>query len=343
MAGTWVMSVRRSALMGLRSARTPLRVRAFPRRLFASSVNMEMIKKLRSESGAPIKDCKKAIEECGDDLEAALEWMRKQGTLVRGKRANQEASQGLIGISFAENGETAALLEMSTETDSAARIDLFHNLIAGVSQSILKDDSPNSNGEGAALVMDTAALEGLSWEAADGAETASFGTVKEAVSDAVLQIRENILPRRGVRLNVPGGVVAGYVHNVLPIGLDNVKVGAIGVLVGLQGAPEGSKDAAKDLAYKIAMHIAAAKPEFLSSDFMSDEQKEAQENLLVKGRMQKFYNETCLLEQTYLIHDGTDSAPTVKKLLQTEAKKMGSSQKSLEITSFHSFRLGERS
>eukprot|EP00467_Chlorarachnion_reptans_P024258 CAMPEP_0114523728 /NCGR_PEP_ID=MMETSP0109-20121206/21449_1 /TAXON_ID=29199 /ORGANISM="Chlorarachnion reptans, Strain CCCM449" /LENGTH=313 /DNA_ID=CAMNT_0001705069 /DNA_START=416 /DNA_END=1357 /DNA_ORIENTATION=+ len=311
---------------------------------------MELLKKLRGISGAPIKDCKKAIEECGENLDDALEWMKKQGTLVRGKRADQDASQGLVGIAFGEE-DTAALLEISTETDSAARIDLFHDLVKGVACSLLESQNSESGS-----VMDTSSLESLSWT---GDSKEGSNTVKEAVAAAVLQVRENIFPRRGVRLHVPNGVVAGYVHNVLKTEVEDVKMGAIGVLVGLSGVPVSAKKDAHELAYKIAMHVAAAKPEFLSREDISEEQRQAQENLLteiaksegkpekvvakmVQGRMQKYFQDTCLLDQTYLIHSGEETnPPTIKKLLKSEGEKMSCSEP-LEIAAFHCFRLGEK-
>ncbi|GAB5369288.1 hypothetical protein AAMO2058_001392300, partial [Amorphochlora amoebiformis] len=247
--------------------------RVIPRdfRRFFAGVNMELLKKLRGVSGAPIKDCKKALEETDGDMDEALEWMRKQGTLVRGKRASQDATQGLVGVAF-EGDDSAALVEVTSETDSAVRIEIFHNLLSGVAHSLLSTPSDDN-----VTSLNTSQLEELKW---NSGSKGAHSTVKDAVADAVLQIRENIFPKRAIRLSVPGGVIGGYVHNVLKTDIPEVKMGQIGVLVAVEGASEGKKPEAKELAHKIAMHVAAAKPEYLSSDVIPTEKRIAQEDLL---------------------------------------------------------------
>jgi len=309
------------------------------------SVSTDLIKKLRKVSGAPIKDCKKALTETDGSIDDALEWMRKQGTKIRGKREDNEASQGLVGI-CAGSDETMAIVELNTETDSAARLEQFHELVQGVSKSILEVACDSSSEE--LLDFNRNQLEELPWKSI---------TVKDAISDAVLKIRENMFPNRGARVSVPGGVVAGYVHNVAKTNIPDVKMGAIGVVVGLKGASSEKSNEAKELAHKLAMHVAAARPEYLSKDEIPEVVRQSQESLLsevaksegkpdhviekmVKGRMQKFYGETCLLDQTFLIHDGADSPPRISKLLQQEGEKLGTSG-ALEITGFRCFRIGE--
>jgi elongation factor Ts len=286
-----------------------------------ANVTASMVKELRDKTGAGMMDCKAALAETGGDLESAVDWLRKKGLSKAAKKAGRVAAEGLIGVANA--GHAGALVEVNAETDFVARNDEFKEFVKRAAALALEEDGK---------------LEQLLARKHGGA------TVQETLTALVAKIGENLSVRRTIALAVEPGVVASYVHNAA-----SPELGKIGVLVALKSTADKSKLNA--LGRQLAMHIAAAaplalKPEHLPKDVLEKEreihadaarQSGKPENVIekmVEGRMRKFYEETVLLNQTFVI----DGETTVAKVIDKASKDLGAP---VEIDAFVRFQVGE--
>ena len=286
-----------------------------------AQITAALVKELREKTSAGMMDCKKALNETNGDLEAAADWLRTKGIAKADKKASRIAAEGLVAVAI--DGTTAALVEINSETDFVARNDGFQAAVAEVAQLAL---AANSNEELAA------------------AKTASGDDVTEYFKKLVGKIGENMAFRRMEKLSVTDGVVAGYIHNAVTDGM-----GKIGVLVALESS--GDKAKLEDLAKKIAMHVAATSPLALSVDDLDpavvDKERsmlkaeaiesgkpEAIVDKMVEGRMQKFFKESVLLTQIFVM----DGERTVAKVVEDEAAAMGTDVK---MTGYVRMGLGE--
>ncbi len=288
-----------------------------------AQITAALVKELRDQSGAGMMDCKKALAETDGDLEGAVDWLRKKGLAAAAKKAGRVASEGLVAVST--DGAKGAVVEVNAETDFVSRNEQFQSFVKAVAQQAL-----TAGGD----------IEALANSDYPGGE----GTVADVLTKNIATIGENMSLRRTASLEVSEGVVASYIHNQTAPGL-----GKIGVLVAL----ESSGDAAKLEAFgkQVAMHVAAANPQALDRDsvdvtalerekeVLSDQARasgkpeEIIEKMLV-GRLRKYYEEVCLLEQGYVI-DGENS---VGKAVELFAKELGAPVK---LTGFVRFQLGE--
>ncbi|MDH5750404.1 MAG: translation elongation factor Ts [Rhodospirillales bacterium] len=281
------------------------------------------VKDLRERSGAGMMDCKKALTECDGDIEAAVDWLRKKGLSAAAKKAGRTASEGLIGI--ATNGKSGAVVEVNAETDFVSRNENFQAFVKSIAGIVLE--------------------KGDDLESIKSASFPDTGrTVEEELTQMIATIGENMNLRRAQTLSVNEGVVTFYMHNALAPGL-----GKIGVLVAL----ESSGDAAKLEAFgkQLAMHIAAANPLAVSREGVDASDLEREKDVLaeqarasgkpeeiigkmVEGRLRKYYEEVCLLEQVWVI----DGESKVEKVLETVAKDAGAP---VAIKAFVRLALGE--
>lgn len=287
-----------------------------------AEITAAAVKELREKSGAGMMDCKTALTECDGDMEAAVDWLRKKGLSAAEKKAGRAAAEGLVGM--AVDGTTGALAEVNSETDFVARNEIFQTFVTKVTALALEHGN------------DEAALR--------AAPVDGGASVDESVVELVGTIGENIGFRRSVSLSVGSGVVAGYVHNQVAPGL-----GKIGVLVAL----ESSGDAGKldELGRQLAMHVAAAQPQYLDIASVDTSALDREREVLaeqarasgkpeeivekmVEGRLRKFYEEVVLSEQTYVI----DGETKVSKVIEAAAKEIGAP---VEIAGFVRFTLGE--
>ena len=265
------------------------------------TITAAMVKELREKTGAGMMDCKNALNENNGDMEAAIDWLRTKGIAKAEKKSGRVAAEGLIGI--AASGNKAAAVEVNSETDCVARNDQFQELVRNIAATAL--------GVGGDVEkLKSATIEGGSKSVAD------------TVTDAIATIGENISLRRAAAMEVNKGVVATYVHNSAGEGL-----GKIGVLVALES--EGGEAALQAIGKQVAMHVAATNPlaatrEEIPADVAEREKaifaEQARdsgkpENIIekmVEGRMRKFYEESVLLSQTFVI----DGERTVEKALK---------------------------
>jgi len=287
-----------------------------------AEVTAALVKELREKSGAGMMDCKRALSENDANIEAAIDWLRKKGLAAAAKKAGRVAAEGLIGV--AAGGTSGAMVEVNSETDFVARNDAFQDFVRGVTKTAL-----NAGDDVAALAA---------------APHPAGGTSADALTALVAKIGENMSLRRAAVLKVSAGAVATYVHSAVSPGL-----GKIGVLVALESTGDAEKLNA--LGRQIAMHIAATNP--LSLDIASlDPAAVAREKAIlseqaaasgkpaavvekmVEGRIRKFYEESVLLEQVYVV----DGETRVKDVVANAAKEMGVPVK---LAAFRRFGLGE--
>ena len=288
-----------------------------------SAITPSLVKQLRELTGAGMMDCKRALEECGGDLEAATDWLRKKGLAAAAKKAGRVAAEGLIGMRL--EGTMGALVEVNSETDFVARNETFQQLVRHIAGL-----APGARG-------DVEALKKM-------VVSASGRTVADEITQAIAVIGENLNLRRTAYLEVPRGLVAGYVHNQVAVGL-----GKLGVLVGLASDAEPASLA--ELGKQLAMHIAAANPRavdvagldlalvqreraIFAEQARASGKPESIVEKMVEGRLRKFYEEAVLLEQTFVV----DPEKRVKDVVAAAAKAAGAP---ITVAGFVRMQLGE--
>lgn len=286
-----------------------------------AQITAALVKELREATSAGMMDCKKALSETDGDLEAAIDWLRTKGIAKADKKAGRVAAEGLVAVS--SNSTTSALVEVNSETDFVARNDAFQTAVAEISKLAL---TVNSDAELAA------------------AKTSSGESVAEFLKKLVGKIGENMTFRRMAKLSVKDGVVAGYIHNAI-----SPTMGKIGVLVALESS--GDKAKLEDLGKKIAMHIAATNPlslgvddldpavvqkerDMLKAEALESGKPEAIVDKMVDGRMTKFFKESVLLTQVFVM----DGERSIEDVVADEAKAIGAA---ITLTGYVRMALGE--
>jgi elongation factor Ts len=286
-----------------------------------TNITAALVKDLRDKTGAGMMDCKNALTETGGDMEAAIDWLRKKGISKAGKKAGRVAAEGLVGV--AVSGNAGALVEVNAETDFVARNEEFKSFVKSAADIALTESG------------DLAKLLGAKH---------GGSTVQQVLTEMVAKIGENMSVRRTIALAVNPGAVAAYIHNAT-----SPELGKIGVLVALKSTADQGKLAA--LAKQIAMHIAAANPlaispEHLTKDVVDRERAvqteiarqsgkpEAVIEKMMEGRMRKFYEETVLLSQTFVI----DGETQVSKVIEKASKDLGAP---ITVEGFVRFQVGE--
>lgn len=287
-----------------------------------AEITASMVKDLREKTGAGMMDAKKALIEVAGDMEAAVDWLRKKGLATAAKKSGRTAAEGLVAVAI--SGNKAAVLEVNAETDFVARNDQFQAFATKAAELALEAKG------------DIAALANVAFEAGKN--------VQEKLTNLIATIGENMSLRRTQVLEVKEGAVVGYVHNAINPGL-----GKIGVLVALESA--GDKAKLEALGKQIAMHVAAANPQFLSSADVTPEAIEREKNVIrdtakasgkpadiiekmLEGRMRKFYEEICLLDQVFVM----DGETKISKVLENVGKDVGAP---VALAGYVRFQLGE--
>ncbi len=243
---------------------------------------MELIKELRERSGAGMMDCKKALEESNNDIEAALELLRKKGIAKAAKRGDRDANEGVIELSVNEAGNEGYMIELNSETDFVARNDKFRELAQSVLEAV-KAGKP----------ADMDALLAL---------PLGGTTVKEAIDELSGTIGEKLSLKQFTVLSAP--TVGAYSH----------MGGKIGVLLALDVAGKN------ELATDIAMQVAASNPSYISPEQVPAEniekEKEIEREILTKegkpanviekileGKINKYFENNCLVKQEFIKDD----------------------------------------
>jgi len=287
-----------------------------------AEVTAALVKKLRDSTGAGMMDCKKALTEVNGDMESAVDWLRKAGMASAAKKADRVAAEGLVAVQVL--GASGAVVEVNAETDFVARNEQFQEFVGKVARIAVE--------------------QGGDFEKIRNATMDGGGTVDEAVKALVATIGENMNLRRSAGLQVSNGVVASYVHNAV-----TPDSGRIGVLVALES--EGDKEKLTTAGRQLAMHVAAAAPQWTDISevdpsvldrertILADQAKASGKpddivEKMVEGRLRKYYEEVVLLEQIYVI----DGESKVRKVVEALAADVGAP---VALTGFVRFVLGE--
>ena len=280
-------------------------------------ITASQVNELRQKTGAGMMDCKKALTEADGDYEKAIDILRKKGAAIAAKRAEKTANEGLVLIKISDDKKTGVIAEINCETDFVAKSNDFINLADSVLQIVFKQKPANK--------------EDL---------LANNPTLNNQVNDVMGKVGEKIEISRFAVEKVSEGVVVGYVH-----------LGSkLGVLVSFEGTTSG-QDELSEIGKDIAMQVAAMKPicvyrEEVPKDLIEKEidiykeiaRKEGKsEQILEKiatGKINKFYQENCLVEQAFI----KDNTKTVNDLMKEFNSKHGSNAK---IVLFRRFHLGD--
>ena len=292
-----------------------------------ANITAGMVKELREMTGAGMMDCKKALAETDGDMDAAVEFLRKNGQAKAEKKAGRIAAEGLCKV-IVKDDKTAAVVEVNSETDFVAKNEEFQNFVAAVAQQAVDSNAAD---------MDAFLAENWNLDASK--------TVKDALVEKVAKIGENLNIRRFEKVVAENGCVVSYTHGG----------GRIGVIV--EAATDVVNDAVKEALNNIAMRVAALSPKYVSTADVSEEYKAHEKEILmaqiandpkmagkpekviegaVVGRLNKELKEVCLLEQAYV--KAEDGKQTVAQYVAQVAKETGAN---LSIKRFVRFETGE--
>lgn len=288
------------------------------------AVTASMVKELREKTGAGMMDCKKALSATDGNMEEAIKFLRENGLAKAEKKAGRVAAEGMVAVNVSEDGKSASIVEVNSETDFVAKNEKFQTYVADVAKHVA-----------ASNVTNVEELLEENWI------KDSSKTVKEELASMIATIGENMTIRRFAKVAAVDGFVETYIH----------AGGRIGVLVEL--ATDVVNDSVKEAAKNIAMQIAAIAPKYISSADVSEEYKEQEKEVLkaaamkenpekpeniiekmIEGRLNKELKEVCLLEQIYV----KDGDLTVQKYIDTVAKENGAN---ISVKNFVRFETGE--
>ncbi|HKX45539.1 MAG TPA: translation elongation factor Ts [Planctomycetota bacterium] len=272
-------------------------------------ITADMVRKLRDLTGAPMMDCKRALEEAGGDFEAAEDNLRKQGLKTAAKKAGRETSEGRVAAKLCDSGRTGSLVAIRCETDFVANTEDFQRLLRDLTSIAFENELPA--GEAGASRLST--------------YTHSSGSsVEEYLKQVIGKLGENLRIASAARFHNAGGIVAAYVHHTH-------KVGA---LVSLTTKADRAR--AQDLAKKVCQHVAVAQPAYLRRDEVPAEVVERERRVIaeseelaskpaemrdkiVAGKVEKFFGASCLVEQPWTFDDKQKVEAAVKKELGPDA------------------------
>ena len=287
------------------------------------AISAQDVKQLKELTNCGMMDCKRALEATNGNVDEAVKYLREQGLAKQAKKAGRIAAEGLVVAKIDEAKKIGAVVEINSETDFAANSDKFKALCDTVLQTIIDND-----------VKDVDALK-------DTTASGSGEKISEVLTDAVATISENIQIRRFVRMT---GDIYSYVHN----GGGSI----IGSIIKLE-SDNGADDAVKAVAKDLLLQITASAPQYVAQSDVPqsviDAEKEVQLELvkkenaeskkpkpdnvlekIVEGRMRKFAEEICLLDQ-----------PFVKDPSITVAKYIANAGKNIKVIEFARLEKGE--
>jgi len=278
-----------------------------------ADITVAMINDLRKQTSAGMMDCKRALNETAGDFDAAIKILREKGAVIQQKRADKESKQGTINSAISEDGKTLALAEVNTETDFVAKTDNFKNFALAVTNEVL------AKGEDVTEAMN------------------------EALITIVSQTGENVKIRRTARMALSGyGKVESYIH----------MGGKVGVLVEVACGKAETESNGKfaQLVHDLALQIAAAAPAYLVSAEVAADVIEAEKDIyrnqlkdekkpenimenILKGKINKFFAEVCLVDQPFV----KEPKMSITDIVKACAKDCDDT---IEIKRFVRFQLG---
>ena len=290
------------------------------------AITASQVKELREISGAGMMDCKKALGETDGDMDKAVEWLRENGLAKAAKKSGRIAAEGMVAVNVAEDGKSASIVEVNSETDFVAKNEKFQSYVAEVAAQALETSA-----------ADLDAFLAEPWKADTSV------TVDEKLKAMIAVIGENMNIRRFEKVTTDGLLVS-YIH----------AGGQIGVIVEAQ--TDSSSDAVKECLKNVAMQVAALNPKYVSSDDVDADYKEHEKEILlaqakndpknankpdniiekmITGRLNKELKDVCLLEQEYVKAENKEN---VGKYVESVAKAEGCA---LKVTNFVRFETGD--
>lgn len=276
------------------------------------------VKNLRDKTGAGMADCKKALDESNGDMELAIEWLRKRGAASAAKRADRDAKEGIVVAKTNADGTVAAMVEVNCETDFVARNEEFVTFANTICDAVLANE-----------VADVDAIWGLSHNGK---------SLSEYRDEILAKFSERIGLSRFERITTSGHIT-DYTH----------AGSRLGVLVEFNGTKPSAESL--PMTRDIAMQIAAMQPQFVNRDqvdqgtldkeleiyrqqAIQEGKKEDIATRIAEGKLTKFYEESVLIEQTFV-------KDPKKKISDVIAEISKSSGGDVQVVKFHRFNLGE--
>lgn len=291
------------------------------------AITAAQVKELREMTGAGMMDCKKALNETNGDMDAAVEYLRKNGQAKAEKKAGRVAAEGLCTVVMKDD-KTAAVVEVNSETDFVAKNETFQEFVKNVAEQAVNSDASDMD----AFMAETWNVD-------------SSKTVKEALVEKVATIGENLSIRRFEKVVAENGCVVSYVHGG----------GRIGVIV--EAETSVINDMVKEALTNIAMQIAALSPKYVDRSEVSEEYIAHEKEILlaqiqndpkesqkpekviagiVNGRISKELKEICLTDQVYV--KAEDGKQSVGQYLKAVSKEAGAD---ITVKRFVRFETGE--
>lgn len=292
-----------------------------------AEITAAMVKELREQTGAGMMDCKKALNETNGNMDEAIEVLRKNGQAKAVKKEGRIAAEGICRIATVGDN-TAAVVEVNSETDFVAKNEQFQQFVEAVAKQAVNSTAAD---------MDAFMEEAWNEDASK--------TVKEALVDKIAVIGEKLSIRRYEKVVAENGCVVSYVHGG----------GRIGVIV--EADTDVVNDSVKEALTNIAMQVAALNPKYVATSDVSEEYKAHEKEIIaaqiaqdpkmagkpekviegaITGRLNKELKEVCLLEQVYV--KAEDGKQTVSQYVAQVAKENGAN---LSIKKFVRFETGE--
>lgn len=280
-------------------------------------ITPQLVKSLRDRTGAGMMECKKALTETNGDIDAAIEYLRKRGLAAAAKRAGRSTSEGAVGILVNDDRTSGTLAEVNCETDFVARTDEFKALVDEITRLVATSET---------------ALEAL---------TAADGSVGQLLTAAIARVGENMAVPRVERLS------ADYIGSYSHMG------GKIGVLVALDGvsANARSNEALTTFVTELAMHVAAASPQYTTRDQVPADAVEKEKDIyraqmaesgkpapviekIIEGKLGAFYEQIVLVDQPTI----RDPKVKVSEAVDAVSKALG---QPVTVRGFARFKVGE--
>lgn len=305
-----------------------------------AEITAKMVQELRARTGAGIMDCKKALTETNGDFDKAVDLLREKGLAAADKRAGRVAAEGVVETYISADQRAGSLVEVNCETDFVAKNEDFKKFASAIAKQIVESRALYLNSE----------------DAPEGADPATVlfnqpyieeptYNVETALKEIIAKIGENISVRRFVRYEIEDGkygLIDSYIH----------MGGRVGVLVELTTDKEVSdREALSRVARDLGMQIAAMKPQYVSRDGVPEDVLNREREIyrrtalnegkpekildrIVEGRLGKFFQEVCLIEQEFV----KDSDQTVEQFLKQMSQELGAN---ISVARFARFERGE--
>lgn len=284
------------------------------------AVTAKQVKELREMTGAGMMDCKKALVETDGNMDAAVDLLREKGLAKAAKKAGRIAAEGLVRTAFSEDGKTASIIEVNSETDFVAKNPEFIEFV-----EVLADKALDQEDRSMDNFME--------------ADYDKDHKIKDVLTEKISKIGENMKIRRFMRKATPGVVYTGYIHGG----------GKIGVIVGIK--TDATKDEIATVGKDVAMQVASMSPKFVTEsevdqDWLANETEIAKQQLLnegkkpelldriIPGKIKALLKEVCLVDQKFV----KDGDITVAEYVAEESKKLG---KPMEVVEMVRYEVGE--